>query len=154
MQIAEYVCEVKELPAQPTMKVRRVASVQEIPAVVGAAYAAVMRAIGAQGAEVVGPPYVIYWNDDMSALQMDLGFPVAQPLPGDGDVEPGEIPAGRWAVTLHTGPYPDLGAAYRALEEWTAARGLQTAVSCEIYFNDPNEVPPAKLQTQVMYLLK
>ena len=107
-----------------------------------------------QGAQAAGPPYVIYWNADMSALEMDLGFPVAQALPRDGDVEPGEIPAGRWAVTVHVGPYPDLGKAYRALEEWTAARGLQTTVSCEIYLNDPDEVAPAELQTQVMYLLK
>ena len=74
MQTAEYVCQVQDIPARPTLSVRRVAAVQELPQAMGSAYGAVMAYAGAQGIPVEGPAYVIYYNMDMRALDMEIGF--------------------------------------------------------------------------------
>ena len=155
MQGAEYVCRVQDIPAQPTVQVRRVTAIEGIRDVYDASYSDLAHYLGAQGAQPAGPPFAIYHNMDMSALDLTLGFPVTEPLPGDGNVQGGLFPAGRWAVTLHTGPYDDLRSAYSALEAWATGQGYTPAgVACEIYLNSPLDVPPAEHQTQVMFLLE
>jgi AraC family transcriptional regulator len=146
---------VQEIPAQPTVQVRRVTAIEGIRDVFDAGYGDLWQYISAQGVEAAGPPFAIYHNMDMSALDLTLGFPVAQALPGDGNVQGGVFPAGRWATTLHTGPYDDLPGAYSALEAWATGQGYTPAgLACEIYLNSPLDVPPEEYQTQVMFLLK
>lgn len=156
MQTAEYVCQVQEMPARPTLSVRRVAAVQDLPQVMGPAYGAVMACAGAQGIPLEGPAYVIYYNMDMSALDMEIGFFALQALPSAGeDVRSGHFPAGRWATVLHVGPYDGLKEAYGALEQWVAAQELTpTGLACEFYFNGPDEAPPSEYRTQAMFLLE
>jgi effector-binding domain-containing protein len=146
---------VQEFPAQPTVEVRRVTAIEQVRDVFDAGYGDLWQYLGAQGAQPAGPPFAIYHNMDMRALDLTLGVPVAQPLPGDGNVQGGLFPAGRWAVTLHTGPYDGLRDAYAALEAWATAQGhAPSGIACEIYLNSPLDVPPAEYQTQVMFLLK
>lgn len=155
MQGADYICQVQDIPAQPTVQVRRVTAVEGLRDVFDASYGALWGYFAAQGVEAAGPPFAIYHNMDMSALDMTLGFPVAEPLPGDGNVQGGVFPAGRWATTLHTGPYDGVGAAYAALEAWATEQGYTpSGIACEFYLNDPRDVPPEEYQTQVMFLLK
>jgi effector-binding domain-containing protein len=146
---------VQEFPARPTVEVRRVSSIEGVRDVFDAGYGDLWQYLSAQGAQAAGPPFAIYHNMDMSALEMTLGFPVAQPLPGDGNVQGGLFPAGRWATTLHTGPYDDLRNAYAALEAWATAQGYTpSGIACEFYLNDPRDVPPEEYQTQVMFQLQ
>lgn len=156
MQTAEYVCQVEEIPARPTLSVRRVAAVQDLPQAMGSAYGAVMAYATAQAIPVEGPAYVIYYNMDMGALDMEIGFfaPHAPPTAGE-DVRSGHFPAGRWATVLHVGPYDGLKEAYSALEQWVAAQGLAPAgLACEFYYNGPDDTPPSEFRTQAMFLLK
>jgi effector-binding domain-containing protein len=155
MQTAEYVCQVQDIPARPTLSVRRVAAVQELPQAMGSAYGAVMAYAGAQGIPVEGPAYVIYYNMDMSALDMEIGFFSPQELPTAGeDVQSGHFPAGRWATVEHVGPYDGLKDAYAALEAWVAAHGFTpTGLACEFYFNGPDEASPSEYRTQAMFML-
>ncbi len=56
-------------------------------------------------------------------LEVDLGVPVAQAAPGDGRVQPGRLPAGRYASLIYTDVTQGVPA-NRALLEWGAAQGL------------------------------
>jgi effector-binding domain-containing protein len=156
VQTAEYVCQVQEIPARPTLSVRRVAAVQDLPQVMGPAYGAIMAFAGAQGIPVEGPAYVIYYNMDMSALDMEIGFFAPQELPtAEGNVRSGHFPAGRWATTLHIGPYDGVVYAYAALEQWMAAEGLTPAgLVCEFYYNGPGDAQPSEYRTQAMVQLQ
>jgi effector-binding domain-containing protein len=90
---------------------------------------------------------------DMDDLDVELGFPVARSLPDKGEIEAGEIPAGRVATCLFIGPYSEMEPAYEALFEWMEENGYEgTGVSYELYLNDPREAAPA--QTQIVFPLK
>jgi effector-binding domain-containing protein len=92
---------------------------------------------------------------DLEDLDMEIGFPFAQTPVGKGSILSGQIPGGRAATCLHVGPYDQLGAAYKALQDWMQANGHATAgVAYEFYLNDPQTVPPADLQTQLVFPLK
>jgi effector-binding domain-containing protein len=61
---------------------------------------------------------------------------------GAGDVFAETLPGGPAAVTIHSGPYDQLHAAYPALEEWIVANGFQPAgAPWEAYLNDPADYP-------------
>ena len=150
-----YQCEVKEQPVQQTLSIRTRAAVQDLPRVFGEGYGAIAQYLGELGEQPSGPPFAAYYNMDMDDLDVELGFPVARPLPGKAEIKAGEIPDGQVATCLYTGPYSDIESAYAALMKWVEDRGYEgTGVSYELYLNDPGETPPAELQTQIIFPLK
>jgi effector-binding domain-containing protein len=113
-------------------------------------------AIGEQGQQPRGPPFVAYYNLDMQDLDIEVGFPVAKKLQAKGEVKPGEMPAGKVATTTYTGPYGDgMKEAYEALTKLVEEKGeVPTGVAIEIYHNSPMDTPPEKLQTQIVFPIK
>jgi AraC family transcriptional regulator len=62
------------------------------------------------------------------------------------------IPAGRWAVFRHTGPYDTLWQTWRAIyRDWVPSAGieLRDAAPFEDYVNDPSQVPAEALITDI-----
>ena len=113
-----YECKVKEQPTQATLAIRTRVSVQDLPQVLGKAYGAIAQYLGELGEQPAGPPFVAYYNMDMQDLDIEAGFPVSRGLSGKGDIQTGEIPGGKVATCLYTGPYSDIEPAYNALSQW------------------------------------
>jgi effector-binding domain-containing protein len=82
----------------------------------------------------------------------EAGLPVATAVAGAGQVEASTLPAGPAAVTVHTGRYEDLGAAYNALLTWVHSHGYQPAgPHWENYLSDPTTEPNSEAwQTEVV----
>lgn len=151
----EHKCELEERPAQTTLAVRVSPSVQELPKVMGTAFGEIEQHLAAVGGEIAGPPFAAYHNMDMQNLDVEIGFPVSEAAPGQGDIRPGEIPGVKSATCLHIGPYNEIPAAYQALSDWIEAQGYSpTGVAYEIYLSDPNETPPQGLMTQIVFPLR
>src|ERR1700750_2568928 len=57
-----------------------------------------------QGIEPAGPPFLRYHVIDMEGeMDIEVGVPVAAPLKGDGRVNPGTLPGGRYASLIFVG---------------------------------------------------
>ena len=151
----DYQCELTDMTAQPTLAVRTRTSIEELGSVLDGAFASVFEYLGELGEEPAGPPYTAYHNDDMENLDIEAGFPVAQELPGRGNIQAREIPGGRAATCIHVGSYGDLEHAYSALTQWVRKHGYEpTWVAYEIYLNDPDESAPEELMTRVVLPLR
>lgn len=149
-----YQCQLIDRPTQPTLVIRTRASVQMMPQVLGQAWGAILQHAGQSGVQPSGPPFVAYHNMDMQDLDLEIGFPFAQQLKGEGEVLAGEIPGGKAAECLHVGPYDQLGATYGALQQWMTANGYTpSGAAYEFYLNDPQSTPAAELRTQVVFPL-
>ena len=120
-----YKCEVKEQTAQPTLAIRRRVSVQDLPQALGGAYGAIAQYLGELGEQPVGPPFAAYHNMDMQNLDVEIGFPVSRRLPGKDDINASEIPGGKVATCLYTGPYSEVEPAYNALSQWIKTMGTK-----------------------------
>ncbi len=118
----------------------------------GKVYGEIAAHIASQGGEFAGAPYAAYYNMDMEDLDIELGIPVAQPLPGAGDIQAGEIPAGQYATCLHVGPYHEVSAAWEALGKYMEENRHQPiGAGYEMYLNDPAETAPEALETEVAF---
>src|ERR1041384_1550586 len=73
-----------------------------------------------------GPAMARFHEIDASTLEIEAGFPVAEPVQPSGDVFIDDLPACRAATTLHEGPYERLPEAHTSLAEWIAEQSLGT----------------------------
>lgn len=73
-------------------------------------------------------------------LDVEIGIPVAEPVPGQDRITGGELPPGPVAYTVHAGPYNEIGAAYRAVMAWIQAHGHESAgPPREVYLVGPGQ---------------
>jgi effector-binding domain-containing protein len=151
----EKTIEISEKPAQPTLSVQIHASVEELPAKLGAAYRAIMQYLGELGEDPVGPPFAAFYNMDMQNLDIKAGFPVSQEFPEKGSIVNHEIPPGEYGSFLYTGPYAECGPAYEALTAYVKEKGYEpSGIAYEYYLNDPSESPGVEPQTLIVFPLK
>jgi len=150
-----YNCELIKQEPQPTLSIRARTNIKNLPQELGKAYGAIGQYLGQLGEQPSGASYAAYFNWDMSDLDVEIGFPVSKSLPGKDDIQSGDMPAGRYARCTYTGPYKEIEPAYNALTEWVKEHGYEaTGVAYEFYLNDPGEVSPSELLTQVIFPLK
>lgn len=122
--------------------------------------------LASKGAAPVGAPFFNYLDMGQGdRLRMEVGFPTASAIAGDGRVRSGTIPGGRFATLTHTGPYEGLFDANVALGEWlgrqgvakhgaAAGKGEYDELLLEIYETDPEAEPdPRKWVTEVAFRL-
>ncbi len=147
--------EIAEKQEQPVLFIRTVTAVANLPHEIGRAYGAIAQYMAEIGQPPKEAPYTAYYNMDMEHLDVEMGFPVAQPLPGKGEIKAGSIPPGKQASCVYHGPYSDMEPAYEALTAKAALSGnTPTGVYYEFYYNAPGEVPDSELLTKIMFPLK
>lgn len=147
--------ELQETSDLDTIAVRVVVPVEELSEVMGSNYEKIMAYLGREEVQPSGPPFAMYHNMDMSALEVDIGFPVPSQLPGSGDLTPGRIPGGRAVVATHEGSYETINETYDALMAFVEEKGLEMAeFSLEFYLNDPRQTPPDDLRTEIRFPVK
>jgi effector-binding domain-containing protein len=150
---------------QPYAGIRVAVTMAGFPAAADTTFPALFGWLAGHGIAPAGAPFIRYHVIDMAAeLQVEFGAPVAAPIDGDGQVQPGTVPAGRYLVLRHTGPYDQLIGANAALQDYAKQNGIAFAARdtpagqawdgrFEYYLTDPTAEPDAaRWQTDVAYL--
>jgi AraC family transcriptional regulator len=98
----------------------------------------------------------IYHDDPRTTpaaeLRSDAGIVIDEGVTLPEGLVERRIPGGRFARTIHVGPYDELPEIWRRFGgEWLARSGHKRhgGASFEIYRNTPGEVPPEKLITEL-----
>lgn len=130
------------------------------------------RWLGSRGVTAAGPPFIRYLelSRDGQPLRFELGVPTDGAGEGGGPVHAGALPAGRYAVLVHVGPYShaevaDLSEARAALAAWAdregitldsslTERGTAFASNVERYVTDASREPDwTKWETELAQLV-
>ena len=109
---------------QPTLCIRTRTRVENLPALIGQSYGKLGAYFGRLGRHPADVPYVAYHNMDMQDLDVEMGFPVAEALPGDGEIVSGRIPAGKSVFCMYRGAYGEMAPVYQEMAAWIAQNGL------------------------------
>lgn len=153
--VMPYEVQVKEIPAQHAAIVRRHASSATIGQEIMQGFGLLGEAIGRAGVPMSGPPFLVMHDviDEETEGEFELGFPLAVPFEGGGEVQGVELPATTVAWTLHHGPYDEVGPAYHTLTGWIQEHGHEiTGPPREVYLTDPSETPdPTDYLTEVQF---
>jgi effector-binding domain-containing protein len=148
----------------PYAAIRRQVTMQELgtalPPLIGEVFAWLDR----KGIAPAGAPFWRYRIVDMQGLfDMEVGVPVKTIYSGDGRITTGSLPAGRYAVLVHTGHPSELEGATARLLAWAEDRGITFQASedsrewearLEFYLTDPAGEPDmSKWQTELAFLV-
>jgi AraC family transcriptional regulator len=148
--------EIVELPAQTVLGIRRRGPYSHIPEMLMEIWAVIME----KGAIPAGPPVFVCRQTGMAEVEqaaaagdadLEVAFPVANRVKPEGDVEYYELTGGRFAKVLHRGPYERCTETYERLYAGLAERGLAiNGPIREYYLNDPSEVAPEEILTEIL----
>jgi AraC family transcriptional regulator len=151
------------------------ATIREIPALtvaalahrgdynsIGSTFERLGAIASAQGVFSTGTrSFGIYYDDAAATprdvLRADACFTVSADWSPKGELRLLEIRGGRYAVTLHVGPYAELERQYKWLfGTWLAESGEEPADApvVEEYLNDARTVPATELRTEIWLPLK
>jgi effector-binding domain-containing protein len=148
-----YEVEIKELPAQQVLTMRRTTT----PGGMGEAYREMLHRVGAlakeHGVEPSGPPFALYHSYSEQEVDFEAGIPVPVAVAGTDEIISRELPASRAAVTWHIGPYDTIGDAHGFLDGWVHGQGLDHGdAPWEVYWTDPSDEPDSsRWRTEVGY---
>lgn len=144
-------CEIEERPTYHTVSIRFRSPVGQLAQHFGEVYGKVIRHVEAVGGVPLPLAYAAYHNMDMQNLDVEAGFPVANPIAGAGEVVASTIPGGLAAVCHYTGPYEAMSPAYDQLQKFIAEQGYrQSHPVYEWYLNGPEDTTPDGLRTDIV----
>lgn len=144
--------------------IRAVCPMSKLPEVLPKAWKDVSDWLKKKNLSPSGPPILRYLAIDMpNRLDVHVGWPVSKAIKGDGHVMAGTLPAGRYVVLNHVGPYSGMVKANSDLQAWAKSRGIKWEMHgkkmdkwtgrVERYLKDPgNEKDPRKYETEIAYL--
>lgn len=116
---------------------------------------ALQAAIGSGAFVPAGPFLGIYHGDPSGAFDLEVGFPIAEPLESEFafeglTVRAGTNLAGSWATLGHVGPYDTLPEVWGRLMEGLATTGRTfRGTTVEAYVSNPSDTPAEELRTDL-----
>jgi len=152
---------VEDRSEQPYVAIRTQTTMQTLDTVIPQCIGEVAAWLGKQGVAPSGAPLIRYLVIDMEALlDIEVGWPVATALPGDGRVTAGMLPAGRYASLIYTGIDNGIEGNWALLkwgaqqglawDSWKAEKGEGFGARFESFLTNPDEEPDrAKWETEV-----
>jgi AraC family transcriptional regulator len=151
----DYDIEVKDLPTQHAVAIRETATAKGLGPAMRQLYPVVWSFLEKRGVRPAGPSFGVYHSFSEEEVDFEAGFPVAEPVEGEGRIRAIELPATRAAVTVHVGPYTTISQAHDALDSWIHGRGEEHTTDVrEIYLVGPGDTEDsAEWRTEVVYPL-
>lgn len=112
-----------------------------------------------KGVQIIGPPVfvchekgaeeVMKANEEGNA-DVEIAVPVSSSVEDTDEIKGYELPGGKMAKIIHKGPYEACEPTYNKLFAWLKENGKTiTGPTREIYMNDPKEVPPEEIITEI-----
>jgi effector-binding domain-containing protein len=141
--------EILQKNEQPTLSIRKRTQVEKLPMLIGECYGKMAAYLKETDQLLADVPFVAYHNMDMQNLDVEMGFPLSQPLSGQGDIKAGCIPAGRLVFCMYRGPYSEIETTYNEMAKWIKDNGYKAiGTFYEYYYNGP-EFPESEALTMI-----
>ncbi|AKB27146.1 Bacterial transcription activator, effector binding protein [Methanosarcina siciliae T4/M] len=90
--------------------------------------------------------------DEEGNADIEVVFPIYEfvEITGDEEIKVYKLPGGKMAKIVHKGPYEECTLAYEKLFSWISENGKRiTGPVREVYLNDPREVQPEEILTEI-----
>ena len=142
--------EIRPTTQQHTAAIRMTRPVSQIGPAMGEAFPKIYHAVVSAGMEPAGMPLARYFDFGEQETTFECAIPLATEFPATGEVEASSVGGGEAAFAVHVGPYETIGETWGQMMAWVAGQGRAPAgPTWEIYLDDPQEVAPDQLKTEL-----
>jgi effector-binding domain-containing protein len=145
-----------EVPPQQVLGIKRTGNYLLIPELLMKVYGVIVeKKIPIAGMPTfvcheTSPDAVKEANEKGTAL-VEVAWPVSGTVNGSGEIRVYELPGGKMVRTVHRGPYETCESTYLGLFSWIEEHHLRIAGPIrEIYPNDPREIKPEEIITEIL----
>ncbi len=110
--------------------------------------------VNAQGAEINGPPYCVFYRyDPRRKIVFEVGYPVDKMLEGTESIHMVNIPSGNVVSASHFGPYTSLLNTHSKIQKYIRNNKLKwSGPPWEVYATDPATEPDtSRWETKIFY---
>lgn len=150
-----YLFQVVETEPQAAVVIRKVTSANNLPTVVEETFNTIVEYISKKEGLSLGAAFIAYYSMDENNLEVEIGFPVSEEIPGEGDIICTKIPGGKRVIGYYKGAYSYMTYLYDEMLKWILLKGLEpSSLVYEYYFNSPQNVSENELLTKIEFLLK
>lgn len=148
--------EIREIKPRPVIGIRKTIATSEIGDFIKSTFETVGPFFASNGMEMTGPPVAMYFETSESTVDMAAGAPVTSVTATSGDITELELPGGRVASAIYTGPYEGIPNAWDEFMQQLSAQDESGVEPCwEEYLTDPSQEPDSsKWQTLMVQPLK
>ncbi len=112
-----------------------------------------------KGVTIAGPPIFVMHEcsakeaikaDQEGTADIEIAWPVQGKASETDEIKYYTLPGGKMAKIIHKGPYQDSASTYETLMSWIEKNGKRiTGPLREVYLNDPREVRPEEILTEI-----
>ena len=89
-------------------------------------------------------------KDENADIEVAVPISGSVEITGNEEIRKYELPGGKMARIVHKGPYEECSPTYEKLFSWIAEKGKRIVGPIrEVYLNDPREVPPEEILTEI-----
>jgi effector-binding domain-containing protein len=146
-----------EIPIQRVLGMRRKGPYREISVILPKLF----EFIFSKNIQIAGSPIYICHETSPEEVQkadkdgnadIEVAVPISgsSGISGNKEIQEYELPGGKMARIIHKGPYENCGPAYEELFSWISKKGKRiSGPTREAYLNDPREVPPEEILTEI-----
>lgn len=150
-----YLFQVVETEPQAAVVIRKVTSANNLPTVVEETFNTIVEYISKKEGLSLGAAFIAYYSMDENNLEVEIGFPVSEEIPAEGDIICTKIPGGKRVIGYYKGAYSYMTYLYDEMLKWILLKNLEpSSLVYEYYFNSPQNVSENELLTKIEFLLK
>jgi AraC family transcriptional regulator len=152
-----YEINIVELSPQPVLGMRRRGAYREIAVMLPKVYEFAFK----KKFKIAGYPTFVWHEttaeeakeaDKEENADIEVVVPISEivEITDNEEIRGYELPGGKMAKIVHQGPYEGCINAYDVLFSWVSEKGKRIIGPIrEVYFNDPREVPPEEILTEI-----
>ena len=145
----------KRIPERQLLTLRRtIHFFDEYSEFVGEAVTKLSQVIAKADSFPSSGPIVCFHNIDLEALDVEIGFQVAEPIPKKETINAITLPACTVVTAIDLGPYEQSDPVMEELLNWIPAKGYQQAGGIYYHYLNDNERPEAELLTEIYIPIK
>lgn len=143
-----------EQPEYHVISIRTIIHFDDFPKVAGQAYGKIMEYAAENNLLFSGGPYVCYHNTNLEKLDVEMGFPVAKPMEGKGDISGHTVPARKVVSGIFLGAYNDTDSLMMEIMKWITDHGYEYQGMIYNYYLNEGDRPASELLTQIVVPIK
>lgn len=143
-----------EQPEQHVLSIRTTIHFDDYARIAGRAYENIMAYVNRKGLMVSNGPYVCYHNTDLENLEVEMGFPVAKVVSGEGEIVGYTIPREKVVSGIFLGAYTDTDPLMMDIIQWIAEHGYEQQGKIYNYYLNEEDRSESELLTRVVVVIK
>ncbi|TGE34739.1 transcriptional regulator [Desulfosporosinus fructosivorans] len=143
-----------EQPEQHVLSIRTTIHFNDYPNTAKQAYKKIVEYAALHGLLFSGGPFVCYHNTDLENLDVEMGFPVAKLVSGEGDIVGYTIPVQKAVSGIFLGAYTDTDPLMMGIIQWIAEHGYEQQGRIFNYYLNDDDRPASELLTQIIVPIK